>query len=332
VIPVPTEQARVFLESFPKMAPIWEQDIIELRTVATDMAAKRAGATEPMASVSDVDAGGISARLYRPDGDERDVLVWLHGGGWMLGSVETYDEVTRGLARAGECAVLSVEYRLAPEYPYPAGFDDCWTATLWAADQFDGVAVGGDSSGGNLAAAVALRARDTSQIDLALQLLVYPVLDSEAVDSPFYDEYERSYDGFVGRHGFGEESRRGIRYIWEQYVPDSARRREPYASPRHASTLVGLAPTLVITAEHDILRAESEAYAARLKDASVPVRIVEYPGQIHGFFQLPALMDDGRGAIRLAGEAAQEAFNNLKGARTCRKTPTTVPSGSTGRC
>jgi acetyl esterase/lipase len=314
VTPVPTEQARAFLDSFPKMAPIWEQDIVELRTIAQEMAAKRAGAVEPMASVEDVNAGGVSARLYLPIGGERDVLVWLHGGGWMLGSVETYDEVARGLARAGRCAVLSVEYRLAPEHPYPAGLDDCWAAAVWAAGRFDRVAVGGDSSGGNLAAAVALRARDTNAIDLALQLLVYPVLDSEAVDSPSYEEYERSYDGFAGREDFGEESSQGIRYIWEQYVPDGERRREPYASPRHATTLSGLAPALVITAEHDILRAECEAYAARLEDAGVAARIIDYEGQIHGFFQLPALMDDGQDAIRRAGEAVRDAFDNGKGA------------------
>ena len=215
----------------------------------------------PRSSSSLVD--GVPARLYRPVGGERDVLVWFHGSAWMIGDLDFCDPVVRRLTNRARCAVLSVDYRLAPEHPFPAAIDDAWAATVWASERFRSVAVGGDSAGGNLAAAVALRARDHG-IELALQVLVYPVLDNAAVESQSYADYRQRYRGFIGDPGFGDRHADGVRYIWEVYVPDPAQRLHPDASPMQAASLRGVAPALILTAEHDILRGEAEAYARRL--------------------------------------------------------------------
>jgi len=262
-----------------------------------------------VASVEEVNAGGVSARLYRPVGGELNVFIWLHGGAWMMGDVECYDAVARALANRAGCAVLSVDYRLAPEHRYPVPVDDCWVATEWAASQFDLVAVGGDSAGGNLGAAVALRARDRG-LALALQLLVYPVLDYAAVDSPFYNDFRERYEEFAGATGIGAQHQEMIRYIWTIYVPDMSQRGQQDASPLQAASVAGVAPAVIITAEHDILRGEAGDYARRLQDEGVAVELHEYPGQVHGFFHLLGVMDDARDAVNKASEAIRRAFRD----------------------
>jgi acetyl esterase len=266
------------------------------------------GRPEPVAEVRDMHAGGVPARLYRPAGGESDVLVWLHGGAWMTGDPDCCDAAVRALANRAGCAVLSVDYRLAPEHRYPAAVEDCWAAAGWAARNFDFVAVGGDSAGGNLSAAVALRARDDG-ISLALQLLVYPVLDYRP-DSPFYQEFRDRYRGFAGIGEFGKDIQENIRHIWEVYIPDPARRGERDASPLRAESFSGLAPAMVITAEHDILRGEGQDYARRLQAAGVPTEIFSYTGQVHGFFHLLAMTQDARDAVERSGAALRRAFSS----------------------
>jgi acetyl esterase len=303
---VPNDQARTFLSSQPRHnTPIQESDV-PMRRAEMRAECLTGGRQEPVASVTDVQVGGVRTRLYQPVGGEREVLVWLHGGGWMLGDLDCCDAVVRALANRGGCAVLAVDYRLTPEHRYPAAVHDSWAVTEWAGDNFDLVAVGGDSAGGNLTAAMALRARDLG-ISLALQLLVYPVLDYRP-DSPYYDEFRDRYRDFAGNGEFGKQSQENVRRLWEIYIPDPARRGEYDASPLRAASFSRLAPAMVITAEHDILTGEGQDYVRRLYAAGVPAQIINYTGQVHGFFGL-SWMDDAKDAIARSGAALRRAFS-----------------------
>jgi acetyl esterase len=224
----------------------------------------------------------------------------------MLGDLVCFDALYRALANRSQCAVLAVDYRLAPEHRYPAAIDDAWAATVWASQRFECVAVGGDSAGGNLAAAVALRARENG-ITLVLQLLVYPVLEY-AVGTPSYEAFRTRYSNFAGQEDFGASSRDGIRFIWDLYVPDPFRRQDQDAAPLRATSFAGLAPALIIEAEHDILRGEGEEYERRLRGAGVAVTSHCYEGQIHGFFHMLGIMTDALDAIDKAADGLRRAF------------------------
>ncbi|MEU4292639.1 alpha/beta hydrolase [Kribbella sp. NPDC026596] len=311
--PRPHEQVQAFLDSSGSSPDPWSADIATVRADARQKVLAVSGEPSSVASVESIDAGGVPGRLYRPTGGERQVLIWAHGGGWMHGDLDTADGVARALANRAACAVLSVDYRLAPEHPFPAGFDDTWTAITWARRTFDSVAVGGDSSGGNLAAAAALKARDEG-VELAAQLLVYPVLDSTE-DTDYKIGFQQRYERFAGRPGFGSSSYRRLKHIWETYVPDPAARKASYASPLHAQSVYGVAPATIITAEHDFLRGEAEDYARRLQTAGVPVELHEYAGQIHGFFEMFTVMTDSHHAIGVAGDAVRRAFQSIQPSR-----------------
>jgi acetyl esterase len=301
------DDARRYLETHPLGAPDWHVPISEARALGRAELIAGGGRAEDVAHVEPVDANGVPARMYWPRGEERAVLVWFHGGAWMFGDLDTSEAVARALANAAHCAVLSVDYRLAPEHLYPSAVDDCWSATTWALDHFERVAVGGDSSGGNLAAATALRARDESK-HLDMQLLIYPVLDWRP-DSASYLEFRETYRDFAGCAGFGALAQESNRHIWDVYIPDARRRTEPYASPLRASSLESVAPALIINAEHDILRDESDEYACRLRASGVPVKTYTYCGQLHGFFDLLGVMQDSRDAVlRAAGLLQQYLF------------------------
>lgn len=227
-------------------------------------------------------AGDISARLLVPQQGARGLLVFYHGGGWVIGTLDEYDALCRKIAERSSCAVAMVDHRLAPEHRYPAAVDDCYAATAWLAARVEEIArpgapliIGGDSAGGNLAAAVALRARERATPAIALQLLIYPVLDAD-LDRPSYLDPENQ----------PLLTRADMAWFWDHYVPDPNRRLEPEASPLRAADLAGLPPAVVLTAEHDVLRDEGEAYAARLAEAGVPVDARRYAGQAHGFVGL----------------------------------------------
>jgi acetyl esterase len=303
---VVSPQVQAYLDSLSGRPPMWERTMAELRREGHDEIAAAAGEPEPVALVEDVLAGAVPSRLYRGAAHQRDVLVWFHGGGWMLGDIDCFDPLARALANRARCAVLAVDYRLAPEHVYPAAVEDAWAATLWALRQFSRTAVGGDSSGGNLAAAVARRARDAG-VAIAMQLLVYPVLDY-AVSSAYYEWFRRRYAGFAGQDRFGAETQDGIRHIWDTYVPEVARRPEPDAAPLRAASLSGLAPACVIMAEHDILRGEGEEYVRCLREAGIAAESYCYPGQIHGFFHMLSVMDDAQDAVGRAAGALRRAF------------------------
>lgn len=240
-------------------------------------------------SVTTVDAGGVPGRLYRNgDGEALPVVLYAHGGGWVMGGVDTHDGLCRHLAAASGWAVLSVDYRLAPEHPYPAPVDDMVRALTWLRGPeaprhgLDParIAVAGDSSGGHLAAVTARRAR-AAGIRLAGQLLVCPVIDPMA-DYPALDEY-----------GLDREE---MRFFWDAFAPPGVDRTRPDLDPLRAD-LTGLPPTVVITAELDLLSAEGERYAAGLLAAGVPVTAVRYQGLIHNFPRKLALFDAAHVAL-----------------------------------
>lgn len=250
--------------------------------------------------------GNLAVRIYRPAAKgPLGVLVYFHGGGWVLNSVDTHDHICRALANAAGCIVVSVDYRLAPEHKYPAAVEDAFAATCWAAanaTNFGGdpkrLAVGGDSSGGNLAAVTALLCRDRQGPTLCHQLLIYPVTDHNFET----ESYQQNAKGYV-------LTKRSMQWFWQHYLPNEASGANPYASPLRAD-LHSLPPALVITAEYDPLRDDGEAYAARLKEAGVPVECTQYAGMIHGFLVHMQLLDAGKQAISLAASHLQQAFQS----------------------
>jgi acetyl esterase len=254
-------------------------------------------------------AGGqqLRVRIYRPDGlggGPAPVLVFFHGGGFVLGDLESHDRDCRALANRGGCVVVAVDYRLAPEHPFPAAVDDGWAALAWVHEHAaeigvdsDRIAVGGDSAGGNVAAVTALWARDEG-VPLRFQLLIYPAVDSWDVDYPSRAENAM---GFL----LDEQA---MEWFGEQYLGDADLhdwRLAPMQAPRHD----GLAPALVITAEYDPLRDEGEAYAAKLAAAGVPATASRYDGMIHGFFGLGSIIPAARPAVDEAGAALRAALH-----------------------
>jgi acetyl esterase len=301
-------QARALLDQLASMGggPLSSYPVEGARQLMDAMVAM-SGTGPEVAHVEDRSipgpAGTIPARLYRPAGDALPLLVYFHGGGWVLGGLASHDAVCRALANAAGCAVLAVDYRLAPEHRYPAAADDCYAATVWAvanartlgADPAR-VAIGGDSAGGNLTAVTALRARDQGTPPLRFQLLIYPVTDHGFDTASYRDNAE----GYLLTHG-------DMVWFWNHYLGDGDG-AEPYASPLRATDLRGLPPALVITAGFDPLRDEGEAYAKRMQDAGVPVTLTRYDGMIHGFFGMGAQLDKAKAAVDEAARALRAAF------------------------
>jgi acetyl esterase len=287
--------------------PLWELSPDEARA-GVDANAVVIGAGPDLASVRDIvipsPAGGIKARVYSPATDAPGVIVYFHGGGWVVGSLDGWDASCRALAAASGCDVVSVDYRLAPEHVFPAAVDDAFDALVWVASDGRGglaggrpVVVAGDSAGGNLAAVCALRARDAGGPPLAMQLLVYPVTDS--------DLERRSYLQYDGNELI--LNRRDMVWFWDHYAPDPAARVHPDASPLRARDLSGLPPAYVITAEHDPLREEGFDYADRLRSARVPVEHRHFGSQIHAFFTFVNVLEDADKAVADAGCAIRAA-------------------------
>ncbi len=228
-------------------------------------------------------AGEIPVRIYRPEGaGVKPVLVFFHGGGWVIGSLDSYDATCRELCVGAGCVVVSIDYRLAPEQRYPAAADDCYAGARWVAANAASLgvdarrlAVGGDSAGGNLAAVVSLMARDKGSPAICFQLLVYPVTDADFTTA----SYVQNAEGYL-------LTAKSMKWFWDHYTPSAAQRREAYASPLRAADLSGLPPAWVCTAEFDPLRDEGEAYAKRLQQAGVSTTLTRYDGLIHGFISM----------------------------------------------
>jgi len=247
----------------------------------------------------------IPIRVYWPEtGRKLPVLVYFHGGGWVIGTLDQVDAQCRALANGAQCVVVNVDYRLAPEHKYPAAADDAYAAVRYVAEhatEFDAdpgrIAVGGDSSGGNLAAVACLMARDRGGPQIAFQLLVYPVTDYDD-DRPSMHEFAEGY----------MLTRAMMPYFWRHYVANAEEARSPYASPINAKSLAGLPPAMVITAECDPIRDQGEAYGQRLQEAGVPVIMKRYAGAIHVFFNLGGVIDSGREAVADAAAALRKTF------------------------
>jgi acetyl esterase len=245
------------------------------------------GEPEPVARVEDRRIGEVPVRVYAATADTPlPVVAFFHGGGWVTGDLDTHDTACRGLANRSGAMVVAVDFRCAPEHRFPAALDDCWAVVEWlhrngaelGADP-GRMAVCGDSAGGNLAAAVALRARDRGAPRLAAQLLIYPVLDRD-LDTASYRANATGY-------GLTRES---MRWYWEQYLGERGDGRLPEASPLRAADLAGVAPALVVTCEFDPLLDEGAAYAGRLAEAGVPVEHLNEEGMIHGYFRMAGVL------------------------------------------
>ncbi len=249
--------------------------------------------------------GDVPVRIYTPEGTGPfPIMVWYHGGGWVIGDLESADGPSRHLCVGADSVVISVDYRLAPETKFPGPAEDCYAATQWAVDNaadINGdparVAVGGDSAGGNLAAAISLMARDRNSPAISFQLLVYPVIERN-FDTVSYQDNATGYS----------LTQDGMRWFWDQYLADDSDESNPYAAPAQAGDLSGLPPALVITAEFDPLRDEGEAYADLLRNAGVPTQCTRYDGMIHGFFAMPTVLDQGRRAVDEATAALKASF------------------------
>lgn len=235
--------------------------------------------------------GAVPVRVLVPPQAVRGVIVYYHGGGWVIGALNEFDSLGRKLAERTSCAVVLVDYRLAPEHRYPTAVDDSYAALEWTAAHLQEIAggdvpliVAGDSAGGNLSAVMAQRARDRNGPAIALQVLIYPVTDAD-FDRPSYSDPENQLI----------LTREAMVWFWDHYVPDAARRLEPDASPLRAASLAGLPPAVVLTAEHDVLRDEGEIYAEKLAAAGVAVNFKRHAGQTHGFFTLLMLPGSERG-------------------------------------
>jgi acetyl esterase len=247
------------------------------------------GPVEPMASVEDRETGdGIAVRIYRPvETDEPSAaLVYFHGGGWVVGSLDSHDGIVRALARGSGRVVIAVDYRLAPEHPFPAGLDDASSATRWVLDNAgelrldpDRIAVGGDSSGATLAAVVARK------LPIERQVLICPVTD-HAFDTGSYEHFAEGYG----------LTREAMRWYWAEYLGGDDG-TSPDASPLRATDLNGLPPSIVLVAGCDPLRDEGLAYAAKLEGAGVPVTVLRYDGMIHNFIRFAASIDRAAEAL-----------------------------------
>jgi acetyl esterase len=249
-----------------------------------------------------VSGGFVPVRVFVPDGQPRAVIVYYHGGGWVIGSVEDYDAATRLLAQRTGSVVVSVDYRLAPEYRFPVAVDDSWAALLWAHDRVEELAgarvpliVAGDSAGGNLAAIMAQRAKAAGGPAIVMQVLVYPVTDCDLDTTSYTDPANQLL-----------LSRDSMVWFWDHYAPVPEARVHPDASPLRQIDLKNLPPAVVLTAEHDPLRDEGELYATRLVQAGVPVRHQRFEGQMHGFFTMNHVLPAADTAMDYVAKAVDD--------------------------
>ena len=307
-------QVQVLLDQFAATGspPLEEMSVSDARAMITTLTQLTAAVPEGVATEDltvPTSQGDVPVRLYRssaPSDKPRPLLVWLHGGGWVIGNLESADPTARDLAVQTGAIVASVDYPLAPEHPFPAAPEACHAVASWLAGHAaelgadpSRMAIGGDSAGGNLAAVTALLARDRGGPQFNFQLLVYPATDC-LMTQPSVKENGENYLLTAS----------SMHWFIDHYLGSGSDPRDPAASPLYADNLNALPPALVITAEFDPLRDEGEAYAARLERADVPVTISRYDGMIHGFFGMTGVIDAGGEAVRDAAEALNKAFSS----------------------
>lgn len=276
-------EIKAFLEASAAagLPQVWEAPVEVLRRNTQGRVAL-AGKIESLAAIENRFIPGptcdLPIRIYRPSTASQRTIVYFHGGGWVLNFLDIYDASLSRLANQSNSTIVSVNYQKAPEHPYPTPFDDCYATFEWITSHVNDldlssvIGVAGDSAGANLAAAVALKARD-HQIDLAFQLLVYPCLDRNF-----------STDSYIANStGYGL-STQAMQWFWEQYLQGNQHDNDPYAAPQRAHTFAELAPAIIITAQYDPLLSDGENYQAALRDAGVTVSYKNFEGMIHGFF------------------------------------------------
>jgi len=291
--------------------PVAEETVENARAQLENLSAAFGGEHIPLPYVQELTIPGparpIPARLYKPrDTDEKlPVLVGFHGGGYIRGSVDSHDGMFRRLAKFGDFAVLSVDYRLAPEHKFPAAVDDAYAALRWVQENGaskgldpERVAVGGDSSGGNLATVACLDAKRNGTPQPVMQLLIYPTTNAN-FEAPSHTLFS---EGF-----FLTEER--MNWYRDCYMNNPSERDDPRASPLLAEDVSGLAPALILTAGFDPLRDEAEEYAASLKDAGGPVGNIRYEGMVHGFMSLSGLLPEADKALNTAAQSLKSAFS-----------------------
>lgn len=314
-------QAAAFLEQLAR------QRLHPIETLPVDLT-RRAAALGNAASLDPPELALVENRqITRPDGTElliritvpkdqpapHGICLYFHGGGWVLNSIDTHDDLVRRLTAESGCVFVNVEYRLAPEFKYPAAIDDAYTALLWAYEHAselgcdpNRIAVSGDSAGGNLAAAVCLMSRDRGGPPIGFQALIYPITDCN-FERPSYQENAEGY--FL--------TRREMKWFWNHYVSSPDQMREPYASPLLASSLAELPPAIILTAEFDPLRDEGEAYAAALRAAGVSVTLRRYDGMIHAFVRRVQQFDAAFTAIQEIGQQLRSTIGSTANQGSC---------------
>ena len=290
------------------LPPLHSLTPTEARELRKRTAAITGGPVEPVGSAEDLTfdgpGGSLGAREYLPEAPVPDhgTIVYFHGGGWVMGNLETHDALCRGLTNATGLRVVAIDYRLAPEHPHPAAVQDAWAATLWARKRYEGpLAVGGDSAGGHLATTVAALARD-EPLDLAAQILVYPVTDLSRLDTVSYATFAEGYwltkDAMV--------------WFRDHLLADGHAPEDVLVSPLLRSDLSGMAPAVVVLAECDVLRDEGRAYAQRLDEVGGLLACLEFPKVIHGFVAMPHAVGRGREAIRQIADAVAPVMKETR--------------------
>ena len=279
--------------------PLWELTPAQAREGATVIVGA-IGDGPPVARVDELQIpvrdAVLAGRRYSPEG-ARGTIVWLHGGGWVFDGLESGDAMCRILANSAGADVVAIDYRVAPEHPFPVPLDDCWDALRWVAEHDDGpLVVGGDSAGGNMSAVCSVRARDAGGPVLTAQILVYPVTDHDTT-RPSYIEHGDS--GLL-------LGAREMQWFFDHYEPDPARRENPEVSPLRAANLRGVAPAIVVAAGYDPLHDEVIAYARRLEEAGVPMSLHRYPDDAHAFFSFVNIMTSGNEAVARVGAEVRE--------------------------
>lgn len=283
-------QAQAFVESLAENKPRgWEDMSLKEARDAFNGFAPFLGESRSVKRVENLELDGVPARLYcdLDESQNAPILMYFHGGGWVLGNLDTHDALCRSIALDSSCAVISVEYGLSPENPFPGPLDQCYRATVAAVDRasdldIDGtrLAVAGDSAGGNLAAAVAIKARDKGGPTIDLQVLIYPVVEPD-FNTASYQAYSE---------GFGL-TRSNMQFFWQQYLGDSPPCGR--SAPSLATSLEGLPEAIIMTAQYDVLHDEGKRYAEMLSEAGVKVHYEQIPGMLHGFIHFAGLFDLG---------------------------------------
>ncbi|MEB3031801.1 alpha/beta hydrolase [[Mycobacterium] nativiensis] len=291
--------------------PLHEMSPEEARGLGAELAALY-GEGPDMHRFAELSAPGIDGyliplRLLSPSESPRGVIVYFHGGGWTMGTVAEFDTLGRVLAERTGCAVALVEYRLAPENPYPTAVDDSWAALQWIDSNVETLAgrrvpliAAGDSAGANLVAVLAIRARDAGAPDLAMQILVCPVTDCDLDNETYRDPANQLI-----------VTREAMSWYWSNYAPDPSLREKPDLSPARASELSNVAPAVMVIAEHDVLRQEGENYAKLLSDAGVPVESKVFAGQMHDFFCFVNVLPGSAEGISFVVDAIDHRLSTL---------------------